>query len=183
MFKINIFYLHSNPKICAQWHVNKHVVSQLKESCQLLSTAHRVLDGRLQIGVSDIGRKVKRWVLPSNLDKILYSATHINHPSAIWCRQNKSNYKWLHSLLEELCNEYTFRYGKIHKCKQIGLVEALKQLPVSISKGNFTEPTPAMPEQYKIPDNSIDSYRKYYISEKQRMFSWKNRNIPEWINS
>ena len=162
-------------------HVDKHCVKMILETAQLLSTAHRVLDGRLQIGVSDTGRKVKRWVLPSELDKILYSATHMNHPSAVWCRENHSNYQWLHSLLVELCKEYTYRYGKIHKCEQIGLVEALKQLPISINKGSFTEPTPAMPEQYKVLNDSVTSYHNYYNGEKQRMFSWKNRTTPEWV--
>lgn len=180
---MNIFYLNNDVRQCAQMHVDKHCIKMILESCQLLSTAHRVLDGRMFIGITDSGRNVKRWDLPDERDKILYSATHINHPSAIWCRQTNSNYKWLHSLLVELCKEYTYRYGKIHKCESIGLVTVLKKLPVSIPKGSFTEPTPAMPDEYKVPGNSIQSYRNYYIGSKSHMFSWKKRQPPEWIKT
>ena len=89
---------------------------------------------------------------------------------------------WLHQLLLELCREYTYRYGKVHKCQESGLVDALRFIPVNIPVGPFTEPTPAMPDQYKIPGNSVQSYRNYYNGEKQRMFSWKQRPVPEFIN-
>ena len=56
---MNIFYLNNSPKTCAMFHTNKHIVSQLKETCQLLSTAHRVLDGKEYIDSSS-GRKIKR---------------------------------------------------------------------------------------------------------------------------
>lgn len=180
---MNIFYLDHNPQVCAQMHVDKHCVKMILETAQLLSTAHRVLDGVETIGVSPSGRKQKRWVLPDGRDTGLYSATHINHPSAIWCRQTSSNYRWLHMLLIELCAEYTYRYGKVHKCQETGLVRALGQVPKNIKYGDFTEPTPAMPEQYKVPGNSIQSYHNYYNGEKQRMFVWKKRDVPGFINN
>ena len=30
------------------------------------------------------------------------------------CRESVANYVWLYNLFEKLCDEYTFRYGKIH---------------------------------------------------------------------
>ena len=113
---MNIFYLHPDPKTCAEYHVDKHCVKMILETCQLLSTAHRVLDGVETMAKSKTGRNVKRWVLPDNRETIVYSATHMNHPSAVWCRQNRDNYYWLWCLLKSLCDEYTYRYGKIHKC-------------------------------------------------------------------
>ena len=178
---MNIFYLHNDPKICAEMHVDKHCVKMILETAQLLSTAHRVLDGTETVGLSQSGRKAKRWILSDDRDSILYSATHINHPSAIWCRQSALNYTWLHNLLVRLCQEYTYRYGKVHKCFTIGLVHKLMIPPKNIQHNDFTEPTPAMPDQYKVPGNSIQSYHNYYNGEKQRMFSWKNRPTPEWI--
>jgi hypothetical protein len=44
----------------------------------------------------------------------------------------------------------------------------------------FTEPTPAMPNDYKVAGDSIQSYKNYYLGDKQRMFSWKNRVQPSW---
>jgi hypothetical protein len=178
---MNIFYLHHNPKICAEMHVDKHCVKMILETAQLLSTAHRILDGTEKMGLSLTGRKKKVWKLEDSRNEILYSATHINHPSAVWCRKASENYMWLWVLLDELCKEYTYRYGKVHKCESIGLVELLKQKPNNIPRDHFTEPTPAMPDQYKVPGNSIQSYHNYYKGEKERMFSWKNRNKPIWI--
>jgi hypothetical protein len=152
------------------------------EYAQLLSTAHRVLDGTVVIGKSKTGRKQTRYVLPDNRESVLYSATHISHPSAIWCRKNNSNYMWLAELLEELCSEYTYRYGKTHKVESSGLMQILKNnFPKNITSGEFTEPTPAMPDQYKVPGDSISSYMNYYLGDKTRMFSWKNRNVPSFI--
>lgn len=179
---MNIFYLDNDPEACAQYHVDKHCVKMILETCQLLSTAHRVLDGQEYIDYTDSGRKVKRWILDSDLESVLYSATHINHPSAVWCRSSADNYAWLYSLLNSLCNEYTYRYGKTHKCEATGLVGSLARIPKNIADIGFTEPTPAMPDQYKVPGDSVQSYHNYYIGEKQRMFSWKQRSIPDFIN-
>ena len=177
---MNIFYLHPDPKICAEMHVDKHCVKMILESAQLLSTAHRFLDGTETIGLSQSGRKSKRWILPDERESILYSATHINHPSAIWCRQSKNNYGWLFALFCDLMQEYKYRYGKIHKCDS--LRHTLGNMPKNLTNEKWTEPTPAMPEQYKVPGNSVQSYHNYYNGEKQRMFSWKNRPTPEFIN-
>ena len=99
---MNIFYLHHDVNKCAELHNDKHVVKMILEYAQLLSTAHRVLDGTLSIGLSETGRKQTRYVLPDNRESKLYVATHINHPSAIWCRQSYANYVWLSKLLTEL---------------------------------------------------------------------------------
>lgn len=179
---MNIFYLDQNPDVAAQYHVDKHCVKMILETCQLLSTAHRVLDGYETLGKTKTGRNIKRWQLPDERDTTIYTATHVNHPSAVWCRSSSANYAWLYTLLNALCNEYTYRYGKVHKCESTGLVGILARIPDNIKQGEFTEPTPAMPDQYKVTGNSIQSYHNYYIGEKQRMFSWKKREVPSFIN-
>jgi hypothetical protein len=183
---LNIFYLDKNPQKCAQMHVDKHCVKMILEYAQLLSTAHRVLDGVLTTGLSQSGRKRQLYILQDDLDKILYSATHINHPSAVWCRQSAANYMWLAELLEECCKEYTYRYGKIHKVESSGLMQILKNIfPINIANKPFTEPTPAMPEECKVPGDSIKSYRNYYMMNKSHLWSWKGkinkREVPFWF--
>ena len=168
-------------------HNDKHTIKMILEYSQLLSTAHRVLDGVLLTGISDSGRKNTSWILPDERNDVLYKATHLNHPSAIWVRQSKDNYLWLYSLLCELSAEYTYRYGKVHKCEQIGLIKVLGRFPNNLKTIGFTEPTPAMPDEVKVSGDSITSYRNYYISNKQHLASWKgkinSRNIPEWFNA
>ena len=39
---MNIFFLHFDPKTCAQMHVDKHVVKMILESVQLLCSAHHL---------------------------------------------------------------------------------------------------------------------------------------------
>ena len=179
---MNIFALDLEPKLCAQMHVDKHVVKMILEYSQLLSTAHRVLDGQEYVDSSS-GRRIKRWKLDNSFagDSLLYKATHINHPSAIWARESKANYQWLAYLLQELCKEYTHRYGKVHKCEEIGLVKWLVNIhPENIPNKPFTQPTPAMPDQYKVKGDSVKSYRNYYVGDKARMASWKQRQVPTW---
>jgi hypothetical protein len=178
---MNIFYLDNDVVKCAEMHNDKHCVKMILEYAQLLSTAHRVLDGTQSVGVSKTGRKRITYVLPDSRESALYSATHINHPSAIWVRQSYSNYVWLSKLLTALCLEYTYRYGKIHKVERSGLEEELMYPPNNISAfANFTEPTPAMPDEVKIAGDSLASYKNYYIKNKAHLASWKKRNIPEW---
>jgi hypothetical protein len=177
---MNIFYLDKNPKTCAEMHVDKHCVKMILEYAQLLSTAHRVLDGTISVGLSASGRKKTSYVINDARDGILYSATHINHPSAIWVRQSEQNYRWLFTLFCELLKEYTYRYGKLHACEK--LVTTLGRPPKNIDMDKqFTEPTPAMPDHYKVAGDSIQSYKNYYLGDKTRMFSWKNRPTPSWI--
>jgi len=37
-----------------------------------------------------------------------------------------------------------------------------------------------MPDEYKV-DDVVESYRNYYIKEKYKFTSWKNRFVPEWF--
>lgn len=181
---MNIFYLDKDVKECAKMHVDKHVVKMILEYAQLLSTAHRVLDGTQSVGLSTTGRKQTRYVLPDNRESKLYVATHVNHPSAVWVRKSIKNYYWLSNLLVELCKEYTYRYEKVHKCERDGLVKMLYEWVPDASLmiiDEFSEPTPAMPDEFIVEGDSIKSYRNYYLGSKTRMFSWKNREVPYWI--
>jgi hypothetical protein len=183
---MNIFYLDKNPQRCAEMHVDKHCIKMILEYAQLLSTAHRVLDGVLTVGLSESGRKQQRYILSDERQQVLYSATHINHPSAVWVRQSSANYMWLAELLEECCKEYSYRYGKIHKVESSGLMQSLKNVfPKNIPNKPFTEPTPAMPDECKVPGNSLMSYHNYYNMNKQHLWSWKgkinSREVPKWL--
>lgn len=180
---MNIFYLDKTPEKAAQYHNDKHVVKMILETAQLLSTAHRVLNGKLCKMKTKTGRWKSYYNLHDHHNSILYSATHVNHPSAIWARQSLWNYVWLADLLNELCAEYTYRYGKVHKVEASGLLNTLLiNIPKGIPDVPFTEPTPAMPDDCKVPNDSIASYRKYYMTNKSHLAHWKNRNVPSWYS-
>jgi len=181
---MNIFYLDHDTRKCAEMHNDKHVVKMILEYAQLLSTAHRILDGIVEPGLSKTGRKKTVYRLPDERDSVLYSATHVHHPSAVWVRQSNANYMWLAELLEMLCCEYTYRYEKVHKVERDGLMQALKnRFPDNIPNGTFTGPTPAMPDDVKIDGNSLASYRNYYTKNKTHLANWKKRPVPEWYST
>ena len=176
---MNIFAVSNDPKQSAEWMVDKHVVKMILETAQLLSTAHRVLDGKEFIELKN-NRKVKRWRLPDEREVYLYSATHVNHPSTVWTRATNNNYTWLACHFGALLAEYTYRYGKHHKCE--AMVPWLRYPPHGIPVGYLTQVTPAMPEQYTVGADSVASYRKYYREAKQHLHKWTKREAPEWIN-
>ena len=178
---MNIFYLSNDPVEAAQAHLDKHVVKMILEYAQLLSTAHRIIDGSERVVLSNSGRKKKVWELNDQRDELLYSATHINHPSAIWARSSSCNYEWLYRLFCATCDEYTHRYGKVHLTDS-KLRDVLKQHPKRIGKSKaWVGPTPAMPDECKVAGDPLASYKRYYIDKKADMAKWTNREPPEWF--
>ena len=76
---MNVFYLHEDPKVCAEMHIDKHCVKMIIEYAQLMSTAHRVLDGLEYEGRTKNGRKIKRYLYPEiEKEQTLYKVCHIN---------------------------------------------------------------------------------------------------------
>jgi hypothetical protein len=177
---LNIFYLHEDPRQCAEWMVDKHVVKMILETAQLLSTAHRLLDGKMYIDTSS-GRKKKVYTLDDERDTVLYSATHINHPSAVWARQSVENYNWLVDHLFALGDEYTYRYGKTHlTITKLGV--PIASPPLNLKEWDMSPMPSCMDKQYIISDDPIANYRNYYKYGKASMHNWKKREAPEWIS-
>jgi hypothetical protein len=164
---MNIFYLHTDPVIAAQAMTDKHVVKMILESAQLLSTAHRYLDGTEFIQLSKSGARLRKWNHPDpHLDATLYKSTHLNHPSGIWCRESVHNYNWLYDHFVALSEEYTVRYKKIHSTDSL-LRSILKNPPSNIPQVPATPMRVAITDtQWHVDGNPIQSYRNYYVGEK-----------------
>jgi hypothetical protein len=172
---MNIFYLSYDPRTCAAEHCDKHCVKMIVEYAQLLSTAHRVLDGIPYMDKTANNRNIKRFKLDEPRESNLYKASHINHPSNIWVRQSRNHYKWLFELYQQCCYQYTDRYKKFHASEY--LVGYLTQAPFNIQDNKWSDPPPAMPDKYKVPD-AIQSYRNYYIGDKAAFATWKSPSTP-----
>lgn len=146
---------------------------------QLMSTAHRVLDGSPYYGKTKNNRNILRFTLPDDREHIIWKASHIKHPSGLWLRSSKSHYLWLFGLWLEMLKEYTYRYKKVHSAER--MKPWFAKLPNNIpNNGWLSDPPPAMPDKYKV-DSSITSYRNYYKGDKVSFASWKNRNRPDWF--
>ena len=157
---MNIFYLDKNPQTAAAMHCDKHCVKMVLEYAQLLSTAHRVLDG-------------------DNAPLDLYKIAHKNHPSTIWVRSSKQHYDWLFRLFRKLTIEYGIRYGRIHNSWK-KLNQYLEFAPKNIKDKGWTDPPQCMPDHCKEKD-TIQAYRKYYLLEKNHFAKWKYSEEPEWF--
>ena len=182
---MNIFYLHEDPQVSAKMHCDKHVVKMIIEYAQMLSTAHRMLDGKVVKKPSVSGKTmVKHYDLYEGMDDLegemtYYRAVHFNHPCSVWTRESNKNYLYLYRLFCELCDEYTHRYGKVHSTDSL-LRDLLMSPPTKIKEGGLTTMPQAMPDHCKKPD-SVDAYRTYYIQEKKRFAKWTRRQIPHWF--
>ena len=169
---MNLFILSLIQREIAQYMMDKHVSKILLEAVQMLCSAKRLID-------------------PDDIDvnNRIYKLAHKNHPVTIWCRKSKANFIWTLDLIEELHNEWRFRYNhdetKFHKSYLMALI--LREHIPSDDKFEEVGLTPfalAMPEQYKSND-PVKSYRNYYMSnEKQKIASWKKgRTKPEWYKN
>lgn len=178
---MNIFVLHRDPYKAASMMCDKHVVKMVVETAQLLSTAHRVLDGELVKRPSVSGKRmVKYYELDCyEAELTYYKVAHINHPSAVWCRETSANYDWLYKHFVALCNEYHNRYGRFHKT-DLRLMQPLRNKPLNIKKGPLTEFPQAMPDDCKQKDVVL-AYRSYYNKYKSDFAKWKSGLVPEWF--
>jgi hypothetical protein len=162
---VNIFFLDSDATTAAEWQCDRHVIKMILETAQLLSTAHRELDG-------------DGWA-----DEIgLYKRTHKNHPSAVWARASTAHYRWLYRHFCALCNEYRYRYGKEHKTwSKIGTM--LSESPDNCPVDGWTDPPQCMPDVYKHR-STVQAYRNYYTLDKSQndwFYYKKNRCRPYWL--
>ena len=162
---MNIFYLDRDPVIAAQMMCDKHVVKMILESAQMLSTAHRVLDGDAYADLIE-----------------MYKMAHKNHPSTTWVCSSVKNYMWLYDHMIALMKEYTYRYDKHHVTER--LIEPLKKPPIMLLETlqkEFNDPPQCMPDYCKGND-AVSAYQTYYILEKSDFATWKRRVKPEWMN-
>ena len=157
---MNIFVLDENPRTCAEFHNDKHIVKMILETAQLLSTAINTLRGAS--------------------DPSLYKSTHLNHPCSIWTRASFSNFAWLAELGIELCEEYTHRYSKTHKSEEV-IWRAVDALPNNFLDLGLTPFAQALPEELRGQD-AVESYRRYYNRDKARFSKWTNRPTPYWFS-
>ena len=155
---MNIFYLDPDPEIAAAYHCDKHVVCMIKETVQMMSTAHRVLDG-------------DEWADSVGLVK----STHINHPSTIWVRSSVDHYHWMLQLLQHLCDQKLNASAHTHTpSSSTRCLSSLTTLTMLAS-----QPPACMPDEYKA-DCSVQSYHNFYIGAKSHFAKWAHTEVPAW---
>ena len=156
---MNIFITDYDPSVSAKNLCDKHVVKMILESAQILSTA--IQKDQLIVG--------------------LYKPTHKHHPCVKAVIENEANKIWLVHHLNALLQEYTFRYGKIHKTQALFNEWFKCYLNIEIDIKKLTLPM-CMSDEFKCTD-VVQAYRNYYNFKKisLKKFAYTNRNMPDWI--
>jgi hypothetical protein len=154
---MNIFATSNCPIESAQFLDDKRCIKMCLETAQLLSTALRVN-----------GYK----------GDDIYKIAHLNHPSSVWCRTTRGNYKWLLEHFRALCDEYNRRTGKIHASSKLlpifedntGLIPEGEQRPFSNNARNLTKGV-----DFTHETNTIIAYQLYLGSR------WEtDKREPKW---
>tara|TARA_R110000824_G_scaffold201798_1_gene385936 strand:+ start:855 stop:1376 length:522 start_codon:yes stop_codon:yes gene_type:complete len=160
---MNIFAIEGDEKTgtidwvkSAKSQDNYRVVKMILECCQILSTA----------------------LNEQGLDAP-YRSFNPKHPSCKWAAESSHNFLNLVEHCEAMIEEYKERFGKVHKCE--GVLEKIKGL---YRPSNFpsTCPTPlrmAMPDYFKVKNNPVLSYRKYYASKPR--IRYPKGKTPAWF--
>ena len=165
---MNIFVLSENPTESAKMMIDKHVVKMPTESMQMIST------------ITDY----------MGFDSP-YKPVMLNHPSTIWARESQDNFQWLLDHCQALCEEYTFRYDKIHKVQNTleqnynVLMEVKNHLP-NIGLTPFAIAISPNMNCRKHPEfesaTTVHKYRLYYLEDKWKFASWKFGSPSWWPN-
>lgn len=169
---MNLFLLDADPIESATAHCDRHVVKMVLETAQILCSAHWLCDGTIGAG----------W----------YKPTHTRHPVVQWAAEQEINYNYAYQQFAALAAEYEYRYGKTHlSWTKLGavlksppwLIDAT--VPPSAAHWKFVQ---CMPTKYwegntrtTTLDKAIQSYRRYYRHDKQHLFTWTGRVVPDWL--
>jgi hypothetical protein len=163
---VNFFYLDTNPKKCAEYYCNKHVLKIPIEIAQILSKIHH----ELQSGVDYNSIYKNSLVVKNSLGPY------------IWAIESIDNYLWTCNLGIELINEYKLRYNKeSHKTENIlkFLLNNPPKLPkIGITKFRGTNKYDMF--QY-ISKDPVECARYNYAEMKCANDKWTRREIPNWF--
>lgn len=185
---MNIFVLDNDPGRAARDHCDKHVVKMILESGQMLCTAHWLNWSRMLGAPKLKPRQLQQWLfdnVPADLQPP-WKMSHVHHPCTQWTQHVWGNYMWHSRLGLALCEEYTRRYGKEHKSLEVHrwlnrhippTFERRVEDPVGITPFAI-----AMPDDCKVPNDAVQSYRNYYNKHKVRLAKWKYSAEPAWWN-
>lgn len=171
---MNIFFLSKSTRRCARWHCDKHVVKMILEYTQILYTANHQNGGTEKI-------KTEAPICVSTGNRG-YKSHAKNHPSVRWATESLAHYVWLNALALDLVQEHMFRFSpKTFHASQAHLLWLRENPPPSMgSTAWLRDPPPAMPEEYRVNNQSIVCYRAYYNGSKRDrgLLKYTKRHIP-----
>ena len=163
----------------AEFHLDRHVVKMITESCQMLSTA--LLNSEDKQITKIIGS------LPAICKPL--SRGMAKHPCTVWASSNITNFNYLANLAICLCYEHQYRYPLSQQHQYMSWLEALNIKLTAMGYG----PAAPLPTRFVAATTGtihntdysqleiISIYRKYYVTHKSHIASWKKRMKPVWF--
>ena len=194
---MNIFALSADPVESAKQLLDKHVIKMPTETCQMLHTNILYMQFVKSRGKEPQLKDLKAFHKTTGSE--LMKPAMLNHPSTIWARQSIANFHWLYQHGIALCEEYTYRYDKVHG-SQDRIITGMRErynIDYIFPHSGLTPVTIAMDDLFRLDEkmyyNSnpnatgwdfvIASYRHYYLEGKWRIAEWRNDRRPEWFPS
>lgn len=160
---MNIFVLDKDPKIAASYHCDSHVNKMILESCQMLGSVFYILQG---ISTVKDSNKLNKNIVFKDLPKFdknnnwkPFGPGYLNHPCTIWVSQSLNNYKYLISLVKELCVIYKNKSNKSHSWESI--VTWFENNIPKFKNTELTDFVMAMPKSLQSKD-VVKSYQLFY---------------------
>jgi len=165
---VNFFYLDRDPKICAQYYCNKHILKIPIEIGQILSKIHH----ELKSGV-DFSKLYKDSIVVKN-----------TIGPYVWALESLDNYIWTVKLGMALIDEFKFRYNK-NEHKTEAIIKYLFNNPPNLPKIGITKFK--MTNKYDmfqyISSDPIICARYNYSEMKCANDKWTKREKPEWFDN
>ncbi len=152
---MNIFVLSRDIQEAVRWHVDRHITKMPLESAQLLCTNLNLLNVASP-----------------------YKSCHFKHPCTLWVGMSRSNYDWLCQFGIALCDEYQYRYNRVHASRAV--IEYCQSQAHTLKDLGLTPFAQAMPDEYKN-DDAVKAYQSYYCGAKQHLAKWSKRDRPSWF--
>ena len=170
---MQIFVVEESPLRAAKALCDKHVLSQIGETAEMLALAHL----HNHEPVPPLARlKVRRG--------------HVNHPCTRWVGLTLGNYQWAATLGVALLDEYAHRYNNEH-AYTVDIYRMASSPPFQLIGAAMPEtPHPlVVPENYRMAmpatqgASVVLSYRIYYHMKAAHMpMRWTRRRKPKWFD-
>ena len=208
---MNIFCLDQDPHLAARMHCDKHVVKMILEYGQMLSTAHRMRDGRYTEWklVNPETGKCKRlaeyllpfevtatpvWRPPQNIgDLVMYVPGKFtlvieNQQCYRTAHANHPCSMWVRETdanyhwLAQLFEALLKEYTR-----RYGKTHSAEKLVPFLRKAPFNIPRGQLtPFPQTMPDeykheDVVEAYRRFYVGAKARFARWTNTPVPKWF--
>lgn len=109
-----------------------------------------------------------------------------NHPCSKWVRLDRAGFEYASDLLRALCDEYTYRFDKVHATERFYYGELPHvDLDTLFAHRRRRKPVPlAVGEQHPLDADPVEVYRRFYETKQQRWeLKWTARSCPPWFTT